>query len=190
MARKLVVGLGNPGFQYRNTPHNLGFEVVEALALEGKLSWNRCAEQGLVAEGQVEGTPLVLMKPQSFMNLSGESVAASLRTRQLPLDDVLVVCDDLALPFGKIRVRAEGGSGGHNGLKSIIASIGSSQFARVRLGIMPASEVPDAAEYVLAPFPTESRPAVEEMVRRGRDAVKVICSHGLIPAMNLFNRSI
>jgi peptidyl-tRNA hydrolase, PTH1 family len=186
-ARKLVVGLGNPGLQYRNTPHNLGFEVVNLLASECGSSWRMGEQRVEIAEARHEEVNFLLVKPQTFMNLSGEAVLAVLGRFSFSMADLIVVCDDLALPLGKIRIRRRGSAGGHNGLKSIIESAGDSGFVRVRLGILPEFEVTDAANYVLSPIPLELRTSVSDMIARGKEAVKMIGSQGVIAAMNRFN---
>ena len=186
-ARKLVVGLGNPGQKYHNTPHNLGFEVVDRLAFENRMVWSSGDCSAWVADGEVEGTAFVLMKPWTYVNLSGRSVSAALKQFSFSVEDLLVVCDDLALPLGHIRIRGKGSSGGHNGLKSIIESIDSADFTRIRLGILPEAEIEDATEYVLRPIPLELREPVEKMIERGKEAVKMVGGQGLLPAMNHFN---
>ena len=186
-SRKLVVGLGNPGLKYKHTPHNLGFEVVDLLAAEGKLVWESGICSAWVAQGLVRDLDLILIKPRTYMNLSGRCVSGALERFSFSVEDLVVICDDLALPFGKIRIRGKGSAGGHNGLKSIIESIGSDSFVRVRLGVLPEFEIPDAAEYVLAPIPGALRGAVPEMIEKGREAVKMIASKGLLSAMNQFN---
>jgi PTH1 family peptidyl-tRNA hydrolase len=140
-----------------------------------------------VAEGLIEDTEFVMVKPQTYMNLSGKSVSAALERYSLTAQDLIVVCDDLSLPLGKIRIRGQGSAGGHNGLKSIIESIASMEFTRVRLGILPEFEFTDASEYVLSPIPGEVERPVREMVEKGKEAVKLILSQGLLPAMNRFN---
>jgi PTH1 family peptidyl-tRNA hydrolase len=186
-ARKLVVGLGNPGQKYQDTPHNLGFEVVDRLASENRMVWSPGDCAAWVADGEVEGTAFVLLKPWTYMNLSGRSVGAALEQFSFSTDDLVVVCDDLALPLGKIRIRGKGSAGGHNGLRSIIESIDRTDFVRVRLGILPEFEIEDATEYVLRPIPCELREPVEKMIDRGKEAVKMIGGQGLLPAMNHFN---
>ncbi len=186
-SRKLVVGLGNPGRQYQNTPHNLGFEVLDHLASEMRTSWVSGSCAALVAEGSIANASVVLLKPQTYMNDSGRSVRLALEVFSSSVEDLLVVSDDLALPWGKIRIRPSGGAGGHNGLKSIIESLGSGEFGRIRLGILPETPITDAAEYVLSPIPREAGELVAEMVERGREAVKLVTQSGLLAAMNRFN---
>jgi len=186
-SRILVVGLGNPGSQYRQTPHNLGFEVLDDLAAKLQTRWAPRECQALVAmaeRGQIEW---VLVKPQTWMNLSGWAVKSALEQFGFGLSELLVVCDDLALPFGKIRIRAKGSAGGHNGLKSIIEHTESSEFARVRLGILPDLGVSDAAEYVLSPISEVFERLALTMVEQAGKAVVMIGQQGLLPAMNYFN---
>lgn len=183
----LVVGLGNPGSQYRESPHNLGFEVLDRLATRLQAHWkNECL--AFVARAEQDAKLLILAKPLTWMNLSGRSVKLVLEYYGLALAQLVVVCDDLALPFGRIRIRAHGGPGGHNGLKSIIESVGSDQFARMRLGIHPGEPVADAAEYVLQPIPEQFAPLASTMVEQATLAVLTIVQQGLMPAMNYFNR--
>src|SRR5438132_7175150 len=150
--RKVVVGLGNPGMEYQNTPHNLGFEVVDLLASRGGASWRTKECSALTTRMSLGDFDILLAKPQTFMNLSGKSVAELLEKYEVSVDGLIVACDDLALPFGKIRVRGQGSSGGHKGLESIIQWLNSGEFPRVRLGIAPAFEVQDLATYVLSPI--------------------------------------
>lgn len=183
----LVVGLGNPGSQYRQTPHNLGFEVLDMLASQHQARWALRECQALVALAERDQMEWVLVKPQTWMNLSGRAVKSALEQFRFALSELLVVCDDLALPFGKIRIRAKGSAGGHNGLKSIIEHTESSEFARVRLGILPELGVSDAAEYVLSPIREEFQKLALTAVEQACKAVVMIGEQGLLPAMNCFN---
>ncbi len=187
IARMLVVGLGNPGSQYRQTPHNLGFEVLDTLATKLQTRWTPREFQALVALAEQEQVEWVLVKPQTWMNLSGRAVKSVLEQFGFALDGLLVVCDDLALPFGKIRIRPKGGAGGHNGLKSIIEHTQSSEFARVRLGILPESGISDAAAYVLNPIEEGFEKLASSMVEQASSAVIMVAQQGLLPAMNYFN---
>ena len=186
-SRILVVGLGNPGSQYRQTPHNLGFMVLDDLAAKLQARWALQECQALVALVEREQIEWVLVKPQTWMNLSGRAVRLALEQFGFSLSELLVICDDLALPFGKIRIRAKGSAGGHNGLKSIIEHAESSEFARVRLGILPELGVSDAAEYVLSPICEEFERLALTMVEQAGKAVVMIGQQGLLPAMNYFN---
>ena len=183
----LVVGLGNPGWEYRRTPHNLGFEVLDELAEKLNTQWAPEGCNALVALAKREQMDWTLVKPQTWMNLSGRAVKSALERFSFSLSELLVICDDLALPFGKIRIRAKGTAGGHNGLKSIIEHTDSSEFARVRLGILPELGVSDAAEYVLTPIGEEFEKLALKMVQQAANAVVMIGQQGLLPAMNSFN---
>jgi PTH1 family peptidyl-tRNA hydrolase len=186
-SRMLVVGLGNPGSQYRGTPHNLGFEVLDKVAAKLQIQWARHECRALVALAERDPGEWVLIKPQTWMNLSGRAVKAALEQFGFAVNELLVVCDDLALPFGRIRIRAKGSAGGHNGLKSIIESAGSSEFARVRLGILPEVGISDAAEYVLRPIGESFEKVTATMIDHASNAVVMIAEQGLLPAMNYFN---
>jgi len=186
-SRILVVGLGNPGSQYRQTPHNLGFEVLDDLAAKLQTRWSLQQCHALVAMAEREQIEWVLVKPQTWMNLSGRAVKSALEQLGFALSELLVVCDDLALPFGKVRIRTKGSAGGHNGLKSIIEHTESSEFARVRLGILPDLGVSDAAEYVLSPISEVFERLALTMVEQAGKAVVMIGQQGLLPAMNYFN---
>lgn len=185
---RLIVGLGNPGPEYKDTRHNAGFMAVDLLAAElGAGRWRtRC--RSLAAEAFWGGEKVVLAKPQTFMNRSGEAVAPLLRWYGLGPSGLLVVCDDLDLPLGRIRIRKKGGDGGHRGLKSIIAALGSGEFARLRVGIGRPGPEKDVVEWVLERFTAEEGPFVEESLVRAVRAVLVILEAGIEEAMNRFNR--
>lgn len=183
----MIVGLGNPGPQYRNTRHNLGFEVIERLA--GRLDVRKSVEkhQGVLAEANHEGGKLLLVKPLTFMNRSGDCVAAAARNRIFDPQDVLVIADDVNLPLGRLRIRAGGSAGGHNGLKSIIERLGTQDFHRLRIGIGSNTTAQDLADHVLSRFRPEEREAVEGMVARAVDAALLWASAGVERAMSEFN---
>lgn len=185
---KLIVGLGNPGPEYAATRHNVGYRVVERLAERWSLGGWKSKFQGLVADGAAGGDRVVLLRPTTYMNLSGASVLAAMQFLKLELPALLVVGDDLDLPLGQIRVRASGSSGGQRGLENVIVRLGSTEFARVRLGIgRPARG--SAANYVLEAFHASERDAAEEMIGRAADAAECWLSRGVAAAMNQFNRS-
>ncbi|MGQ9824601.1 MAG: aminoacyl-tRNA hydrolase [Desulfotomaculales bacterium] len=184
----LIVGLGNPGEEYRNTRHNAGFMVVERLAAElGAGRWRaRC--RSLVAEAFSGGGKVVLARPQTFMNRSGDAVAPLLRWYALEPSGLLVVCDDLDLPLGQIRLRKKGGDGGHRGLRSVIAVLGSGEFARLRVGIGRPGPEKDVTEWVLERFSAKEAPLVEDSLARAVQALLVVLEEGIEAAMNRFNR--
>ena len=183
----LVVGLGNPGLQYENTPHNLGFMTIDRLAEDCGISVTRPEQRALVGRGRIEGHDVVLAKPQAFMNLSGGPVKGLLEKYELGLEDLVVVYDELDLPWKSIRIRMRGSDAGHNGMKSIIAALGTKEFTRVRLGIHPGRPV-DAAEFDLTPFRRSQQKDLEEFVGRAAGAVRSILAEGAAQAMTKYNR--
>lgn len=182
---ELVVGLGNPGREYRGTRHNVGFEVIDALAKRYRIPVKSRRNKALVGEGRIAGEEVLLAKPQTLMNRSGESVAGLVRRYRLALEDVLVIVDDVNLSLGRLRIRARGSAGGHKGLRSIIKHLGSEEFARLRMGI--GSPDRDAVEYVLSRFKRAERPSVQAMIRQAAEAVATLLREGVEPAMNKFN---
>lgn len=184
---KLIVGLGNPGREYERTRHNVGFLVVEEFAQRNGISVTKRDFRALTGDGRVGDTRVCLLKPQTFMNLSGESVGAFLRLKPLALTDMIVVTDDIALPLAKLRLRANGSAGGHNGLKSLIAHLHSSEFPRLRLGVGAPRDVSVQIDYVLGVFSRSEMKEVEEGVDRAVAALETWLSDGIEPAMNKFN---
>jgi PTH1 family peptidyl-tRNA hydrolase len=179
---KVVVGLGNPGRQYVGTRHNVGFAVVDALAASNPF---RGRFQAQVAEASDGGLPLLLVKPETFMNLSGQAVRAVVDFYKLSADDLLVVCDDFALPLGKLRVRAKGTHGGHNGLRSIQEHLGTTEYARLRIGVGGPKD--DAIDHVLGRFRPGERPVINDAVIKATQAVIVWAHQGTAACMNRFN---
>src|SRR5438270_427862 len=159
--RKLVVGLGNPGSKYEGTRHNIGFEVIDRLAEGGAGARFSRKFDGLIAETEIDFRRISLLKPETFMNLSGRAVAQAVRFYKLELTDLLVVCDDLSLPLGKLRLRGGGSDGGQKGLRDIAAHLGTEDFARLRIGIGERGPV-DAADFVLSRFRSAERPVIED----------------------------
>ena len=185
---KLIVGLGNPGYEYHLTPHNLGFMAVDRLAEDCGVDINHREAQALTASTEIEGTHVVLGKPQTFMNLSGMAVARLLAKYGLPVEDLIVLVDEVNIPLGSLRVRPSGSAGGHNGLKSIIGALGSDEFARVRMGAQPDRPMDDKVSYVLGRFRKSDLETVADMLDRSSEAVRVILKEGVHKAMNRFNR--
>lgn len=185
---KLVVGLGNPGYEYVLTPHNLGFMVIDHLADQCGVQVSRTEGAALTAQVRIGGCEVVLAKPQTFMNLSGVSVRRLVERYQVPTEDLTVLLDEAALPFGALRIRKRGSAGGHNGLKSIIGALGSDEFVRVRMGIQPDHPVSNLRSHVLGRFSRGQLEAVAEMVERAAEAIEVIVREGVESAMNRFNR--
>lgn len=185
----LIVGLGNPGAEYEWTRHNLGFMLVDLLARQAGREVKRMECRALVGRAEVEGRTVELVKPQTYMNLSGESVACLLRKRLglKPASDLLVISDDIAIPFGSLRLRPGGSSGGQKGLKNIIAALGTDEFMRLRVGIKPEHPVGDTAGYVLERFPKGQRAEVEKVLERGTDALRAVIRDGIDKAMSQHN---
>jgi PTH1 family peptidyl-tRNA hydrolase len=185
---KLVVGLGNPGARYRGTRHNVGFEVVDRLAARHGLRlqpWKTLAEAG---EWRRPDGRVWLVKPTTFMNLSGEAVNAVVGFYKIDLADVMVVCDDINLPVGRLRARPEGSEGGNNGLASITAALGTNAYARLRIGVGRGDPERDLADHVLSRFLPDELSGVDVAIDRAADAIDVWVSDGLERVMNTFNR--
>jgi len=187
---KLVAGLGNvPESRYRGTRHNVGFEVVDALAGRHGLSFAPAPANALQAQWRRAEDGVWLIKPLTLMNLSGEAVGALSRYYKVALADVLIVCDDINLPLGRLRARASGSEGGHNGLRSIAEHLGTVDYARLRIGVGRGDTRRDLADHVLARFEPEEIPGIEDAIARAADAVETWVSDGLARMMNTFNRA-
>ena len=188
---KLICGLGNPGSEYARHRHNVGFHVVDALLDRAKASLTQDKFDARIGQATLAGQKVLLLEPQTFMNLSGEALAGAARFYKLATEDVLVVHDELDLPFGRLQLKAGGGAGGHNGLKSIIERWGPDAFARLRFGI-GKPDGPDAKDrvsgHVLSGFSTEERAALAPLIDRAVEACELWVGQGLAVAMNRFNR--
>jgi len=187
---KMIAGLGNPGTEYQQTPHNLGFMAVDLLARECGVELAHREAQALTAVARLEGVEVLLAKPQTYMNLSGMAVARLLEKYGLEVSDLIVLVDDAALPLGSLRIRPRGSAGGHNGLKSIIGALDSSEFVRVRMGAGPDEPIGDMMSYVLGRFHRSDLETVSEMLSQACEAVHVILREGSQKAMNRFNRRV
>lgn len=197
---KLIVGLGNPGLQYTGTRHNVGFELIDLLAarlgftarvdqfdLRSRTKFDGLALDGAMSRPAGGDEKLLLLKPMTYMNLSGKAVQAAMAFYQLGAADLLVVLDDLALPCGRIRLRPGGSSGGHNGLKDIERVLGGDQYPRLRIGIDAAPPLVPGKDYVLGRFTTEQRSRLDPAIHRAADAVLMWIDRGIEPAMSQFN---
>src|SRR6266481_6042769 len=184
----LVAGLGNPGEEYALTPHNLGFLTIDRLAERHGIRVTRRDSRSLVGVGEIDGHPVMLAKPQTFMNLSGTSLQPLMEKHSIGLEQLIVVYDELDLPWMALKIKPKGSAAGHNGMKSVIGSLGSNEFVRVRLGIYPDHPVKDGAEFVLAPFRRSQKKDLEELVDYAADAVRSIIAEGVVKAMTKFNR--
>ena len=182
---KVVVGLGNPGKRYVGTRHNVGFEVLDALAQTEPRKW-RTGFDALTLEHAIDGVRLLLLKPQTYMNLSGRCVRGVVDYYRLPLTDLLVVCDDINLPLGRLRIRPRGSSGGHKGLRDIESHLRTTEYARLRVGVGSPGDR-DAVDFVLDRFSPEEVPVVRRAVQRAVDAVSTWARDGIEPCMNRFN---
>jgi peptidyl-tRNA hydrolase, PTH1 family len=185
---RLIVGLGNPDPEYQWTPHNLGFMAVDELANRSGIRIERPECKALVGRGKLAGEEVVLAKPQTYMNLSGVSVRELLGKYELEPSDLLVMWDEAQLPLGTIRIHLEGSAGSHNGAKSVIGSLSTPEFARLRLGCGPDHPVTSRREYVLRPMKKAELELAAEMVAEAGDAVEMILRNGIEAAMNKYNR--
>jgi len=181
---RLVVGLGNPGAEYAGTRHNVGFAVLDRFGQRESLAFERQAKWGAAIGKSGDA---ILLKPMTFMNRSGDPVAAVADFYKIVSAEILIVLDDLALPLGRLRIRESGGPGGHNGLESVIVNLATEEIPRLRLGIGAAPEH-GSIDYVLSPFFEEEKPLVTAMIERAADAVKCAIDNGVVSAMNRFNR--
>jgi len=186
---KLIVGLGNPGIEYQFTPHNLGFLTIDRLADQWGVQVRNRQHQALTARVLIGSERVVLAKPETYMNLSGMSVRELVAAHQVnPATELIVIYDELDLPWGAIRVKERGGSAGHNGMESVIGALGTQEFLRVRLGVQPQRKLSDGAKYLLAPFRKGQLKMIDELLDTAAEAVNVIVKEGPAKAMNRFNR--
>jgi peptidyl-tRNA hydrolase, PTH1 family len=185
---KLVVGLGNPGAEYEHTAHNLGFLVLDRLGERNGIKVKRRDSRALVGQGKIAGRPVLLAKPQTFMNVSGESVKGLLVKHEIPASELIVVYDELDLPWRSLRIRPDGSAAGHRGMHSIIREVGTQDFPRVRLGIHGGRRDKDGARIVLAKLKRAQREELDELLDYGAQAVESIIAEGVEKSMTKFNR--
>ncbi len=181
---QLIAGLGNPGPKYRGTRHNVGFDVIDELARRGAIAFESAPAEALMARWRAQD--VLLLKPLTFMNHSGQAIGELLRYFKVDVADLLVVVDEVQLPLGKLRARARGSAGGHNGLKSVIAHLGD-EFARLRLGVGRGDQRRDLADHVLSRFEADEAAEVARMIARGADASETFITSGIAAVMNQFN---
>jgi PTH1 family peptidyl-tRNA hydrolase len=184
----LVVGLGNPGPEYEFSPHNLGFLVADRIAIRNGIRVTRPDSQSLIGVGRITGKPALIAKPQTYMNLSGGAVRQLVGKHQAPLDRVVVIYDDLDLPWPSVRIRAKGSAGSHNGMKSVVGSLGSKEFPRVRIGIHPGQPVRSGKDFVLDPMKKGQREELDSLLDYASQAVETVIAEGVEKAMTKFNR--
>ena len=187
MVEYLIVGLGNPGEEYSNTPHNLGFMVIDRLAESNAIRVTRKEDMARVGLGTIKQKAVALAKPQTYMNLSGPSVRGLLERYELKPDGLILVYDELDLPWGTMKIKPKGSAAGHKGPKSVIGSVGTNEFCRVRIGIHPGHPV-EGEEFVLRPFKKSQKQEVDEAVTRAAEAVESIIAEGVEKSMTVFNR--
>ncbi|WP_032123590.1 aminoacyl-tRNA hydrolase [Clostridium amazonitimonense] len=181
----LIVGLGNPGKEYENTRHNVGFNFIDVLAERYNISLNRTKFKGIYGEGFIDGKKTILLKPTTYMNLSGESVREIVNFYKIENEDIVVIYDDISLDIGRMRIRAKGSAGGHNGIKSIIANLGTDIFPRIKIGVgCPRG---DLVSHVLGKFSKEDKELIDETIKASVEATACIMKEGLNESMNKFN---
>ena len=183
---KLIVGLGNPGPRYKGTRHNVGFEVVDELARRASIQFESAPAEALIAKWRRPDDVVLLVKPLTFMNLSGQAIGELLRYYKIDVPDLLVIVDEVQLPLAKLRARMRGSAGGHNGLKSVIAHVGE-EFSRLRIGVGRGDDRRDLADHVLAKFDRDEAAEVERMTTRAADASETFITAGIAAVMNRFN---
>jgi PTH1 family peptidyl-tRNA hydrolase len=186
---KLIAGLGNPGAKYRDTRHNVGFEVVDVLARRHGADFESAPGEAVFARIRSLADGVLLVKPLTSMNLSGHALAELIRYYRVALPDVLVIVDEVQLPLGRLRARARGSPGGHNGLKSVAGQLGTDEYARLRIGVGRGDDRRDLADHVLARFEAEERETIATAIQRAADAAEVFATDGIDKMMNTFNRA-
>ncbi|WP_413376999.1 aminoacyl-tRNA hydrolase [Alkalihalobacillus sp. 1P02AB] len=184
---KLIVGLGNPGEKYAGTRHNIGFDIIDSCAKTLGIELNQAKFKGIYGTGVVNGEKVYLLKPLTYMNLSGESVRPLMDYFQIPLEDLVVIYDDLDLPAGKIRLRKKGSAGGHNGIKSLIQHLGTQEFNRIRVGVDRPKNGEPIVQYVLGKYHPDERQAIAESIEQATKAVEAWTSASFLEVMNKFN---
>ena len=183
----VIVGLGNPGRKYENTRHNVGFMAVDLIAQRYGIKVNRLRHKALTGDGMIDGKRILLAKPQTYMNLSGESVRDIVEYYKVPMENLIIIYDDIDLPAGVLRIRAKGSSGTHNGMKSVIYHLQSDNFPRIRIGIGKAPEGWDLADYVLGEFSSDEADKAADCIRRAAEAAAAIVAEGIEKAMSRYN---
>jgi peptidyl-tRNA hydrolase len=183
----VIVGLGNPGNKYENTRHNVGFDTIDLLSAKYDIKVTKLKHKALIGDGKIKDERVLLVKPQTFMNLSGESVRELVEWFKVPVDKLIVLYDDIDLPLGKVRIRPGGSSGTHNGMKSVIYQIQQDGFPRIRIGIDKAPEGWELADYVLSKFNSDERKIINDSISRAAEAAATIVVSGVNAAMNMYN---
>jgi len=184
----IIVGLGNPGKDYRNTRHNIGFDVIDVIAEKHNISVIEKKHKAIIGKGVIDGYKVILVKPQTYMNLSGESVREIVEYYKVdPVSELIIVSDDISLDVGNIRIRKKGSAGGHNGLKSIISLLDTDQFMRVKMGVGEKPKGYDLADYVLGHFTSDERKIMDDAAKSAAEAIRMMLQGDVDAAMNRFN---
>lgn len=183
----LIVGLGNPEPEYSKTRHNMGFDVINKIAQKYEIDITRTKFNGLYGSGTIEGEKVVLLKPQTFMNLSGQSIKPFMDFYKIPVENVLVIYDDMDVDIGSIKIRKKGGPGTHNGAKSVVNELASEEFQRIRIGIGKPVDEYDAVDYVIGKVDNDTYEKLEEGIKKGAEAISTYLKNGIDIAMNKFN---
>lgn len=184
---KIIAGLGNPGTQYVATRHNIGFEVIERLAYETGIRLDKKKHRAILGQGQIGGEKVILLQPQTYMNLSGESIRLTMDFYSLTPQDVVVVYDEISIDLGQLRIREKGSAGGHNGMKNIIAHLGTQEFVRFRVGVGPQIPGMDSADFVLKRMSKDEMKIAADMALRAAEAITAYMEQGIAYAMNHYN---
>lgn len=184
----VIVGLGNPGDRYAATKHNIGFITIDYLAEQHSIKMNKVKHKAIIGEGTIGGEKILFVKPQTFMNLSGQSVMDIINFYKVPVSNLIVIYDDIDLPVGKVRIRPNGSSGTHNGMRNIIYLLNNQEFPRVRIGVGKQPDYMDLADYVMTKFNGEEKPLMEEAIKKSAAAVTEIVKSGISNAMNQYNK--
>jgi len=183
----VIIGLGNPGTRYEKTRHNVGFDAIDLLSKKHNIGMTKIKHKAVIGDGTIEGCRVLLVKPQTFMNLSGESVREIIEWYKIPTRNIIILYDDIDLPVGKLRIRPNGSSGTHNGMRSVIYQIQSEDFPRIRIGVDKPPQGWDLADFVLSKFLSDERKIVDDVIENATRAVEVILKSGVDNAMNRFN---
>ncbi len=185
---KLIVGLGNPGNEYKQTRHNVGFMIIDEIASVYNIAVNKKRYKSYIGKGSINDIEVILAKPQTFMNLSGDSAAQMIKGLNLSADDLIIIYDDMDTDIGRLRIRDKGSHGGHRGIKSIIDAIGTDSFVRIKIGIGRPRAGMDSSDYVLSNFKKDELPILKEVKKRASDAILFLIKDDTVAAMNRFNR--
>ena len=184
----IIIGLGNPTSQYQATRHNIGFDVITRISDDYRIPLDFKKHKAICGKGMIDGEKVILAQPQTFMNLSGESVRELVDFYKVPSENIIVIYDDISLEVGQLRLRKKGSAGGHNGIKSIIAHLGTEEFPRIKVGVGDKPKGWDLADHVLSRFNEDERPIIRQAIEKSSEAVKTILIEGMEPAMNIYNK--